>query len=391
VTAAVQGAKRVVVVVGALPPPVHGASLITRLMADELGKVADVRIADVAPDTLGRSLAYHLVKLRRVLAAMVVLVRQGARKQRRLYFCIAGGSGVYYDIALAALARLLGYRFAIHHHSFTYVNRRDRRTALLFRLCGHRALHICLCPTMAARLKARYGAVARAAIFSNAALMEAGAEKPANSAGPLTLGHFGNLSRVKGLDTVIALFRDLRAGGAPVRLALAGPPAGPAEARLIAAAQAEFAADLDYRGALYGEEKSAFFRGLDVFLFPSRYANEAQPLVLFEAMAAGVPVIAACRGCIGDDVTPESGLVVAEEGAYARAAAAQIGRWLEDRASLHAASDAARRRLIHLRRMARCEVDRIVGNITGINVFEAETGEDEYPSQIRLRNQHAGS
>lgn len=368
-------AGRTVVVIGALPPPVHGASLINKLMSEELAKVAAVRAVDVSPGTLTRSAGYHLGRVRRVAAALGVLAAQGLRRDRRLYLCIAGGSGVYYDIAMVALARLLRYAIFVHHHSFTYVNRRDPRTALLFRLCGRRSVHVCLCPTMASRLKARYDHVERVEILSNAALMDPAQRRSRGSDGePLTLGHFGNLTLAKGLDTVLDLFRRLRLAGVPVRLALAGS-AGPVERELIDAAKAEFPDALAYHGPLYGADKAAFFASLDAFLFPSRYANEAQPLVLFEAMAAGVPVLATCRGCVGDDVTPAAGLV-ADEAGFADAAFALLQRWATDRAAPLAAGLAAQERLEALRLAARSELGQIVARIAGINVFSASKSQN---------------
>jgi glycosyltransferase involved in cell wall biosynthesis len=369
--------ERTVVVIGALPPPVHGASLVNRLMTDELGRVACVRVADVSPDTLKRSVRYHLERARRMAAAAGTLLSQALRGDRRLYFCIAGGSGVYYDVALAALARLLRYRIFIHHHSFTYVNRRDWRSALLFALCGRDAVHICLCPTMAQRLKARYSAIGRQAIFSNAALMPPGVAREVKEDGPLMLGHLGNLTLEKGLDTVISVFRRLRGAGVPVRLALAGPAKGSGEISLIDDARRDFPEDVVYRGPLYGAQKDAFFRDIDAFLFPSRYANEAQPLVLFEAMAAGVPVVATCRGCIGDDVPAEAGLVSAEED-YVDAAIALLRRWHEDRARLGAAAQAASRCMGELRSAARRDLADIVKVIAGINGLEAGGDQNGY-------------
>jgi glycosyltransferase involved in cell wall biosynthesis len=382
--------ERTVVVIGALPPPVHGASLITKLMTDELGKVARVRVADVSPDTLKRSWRYHLDRVRRMAVAAGTLLSQGFDRDRRLYFCIAGGSGVYYDIVLAAVARLLRYRIFIHHHSFTYVNRRDWRTALLFRLCGRAAVHICLCPTMVQRLKERYGSIGRHEIFSNAALMAPGADdrRTVTTESSLMLGHLGNLTLEKGLDTVIALFRRLKGAGLPVRLTLAGPAKGTAETRLIDDARRDFADDFIYRGPLYGPEKDAFFQGLDAFLFPSRYANEAQPLVLFEAMAAGVPVIATCRGCVGDDVPHEAGLVSAED-AYLDSATALVQRWLADRDRLGAASQAARRQMIALRETARRDLDKIVEIIAGINGLEAADHQNGYTLAASYRGSQA--
>lgn len=51
-------------------------------------------------------------------------------------------------------------------------------------------------------------------------------------------------------------------------------------------------------GPVSAASKQDFFDGIDVFLFPSRYRNETEPLVVLEAMAQGVPVVASALGCI---------------------------------------------------------------------------------------------
>ena len=49
-----------------------------------------------------------------------------------------------------------------------------------------------------------------------------------------------------------------------------------------------------------GSTRSAFIGSLDIFLFPTNYANEAEPLVIYEAMRRGVYVIACDRGAISE-------------------------------------------------------------------------------------------
>lgn len=48
---------------------------------------------------------------------------------------------------------------------------------------------------------------------------------------------------------------------------------------------------VDYVGFLAGVAKEAAWRSADLFLFPTYYANEGQPVSLIEAMAFGVPAI----------------------------------------------------------------------------------------------------
>ena len=49
---------------------------------------------------------------------------------------------------------------------------------------------------------------------------------------------------------------------------------------VIPAGQYEFGDVMEYRGPVYGEDKRSFFMDIDVFLFPTIYENEAQPLVM---------------------------------------------------------------------------------------------------------------
>ncbi len=87
----------------------------------------------------------------------------------------------------------------------------------------------------------------------------------------------------------------MRVGNFEARLA--GPVAKEDDRKAIAAAVRDIPG-FSYSGPLYGDEKDAFFAGLDLFVFPTEYRFEAQPIVLYEAMAQGVPVLSVDRGCI---------------------------------------------------------------------------------------------
>jgi glycosyltransferase involved in cell wall biosynthesis len=78
---------------------------------------------------------------------------------------------------------------------------------------------------------------------------------------------------------------------------------------LLAAAQAEFGADVEHLGPIEPSAVDSFYRRLDVFVFPSRYVHEAEPMVVLEASRCGVPTIASRVGCLADMVPAPDWLV----------------------------------------------------------------------------------
>jgi glycosyltransferase involved in cell wall biosynthesis len=290
-----------VLMIGPLPPPLTGAALITERISDRLLQFARVKTANVSPVNLDRNWHYHFTRLSRMCVAFGLILRH-AREFNAAYISLSGGLGQVYDLVLIAVARIFGYALFIHHHSFSYIDQRSLVFALIGRIAGYGALHICLCTHMETKLKATYGSVSQTITVSNAALVGSISRHHSPHRDVIVLGHMSNLTTEKGIDTVLKTAKQCIAAKLPVRLVLAGPVHGSSIQNLIVAAQAELGAALEYRGPVYGSEKEKFFEDIDIFLFPTRYENEAQPLVVLESLAAGVPVVAMARGCIADDL-----------------------------------------------------------------------------------------
>lgn len=60
----------------------------------------------------------------------------------------------------------------------------------------------------------------------------------------------------------------------------------------------------------FGEEKETLFKEAHVFMFPSQYPVEAQPLVLIEAMSAGCALITTTAGEIAEEVEGSKAIIV---------------------------------------------------------------------------------
>jgi glycosyltransferase involved in cell wall biosynthesis len=150
------------------------------------------------------------------------------------------------------------------------------------------------------------------------------------------IGWVGRMTREKGPDVMLAALASL--GDVPVTLSMVGDGDGRPGLR----AHAE-TLGLEARTTWHGpmREAAALLPAFDVFVLSSR--TEGTPMVLFEAMAAGVPVVATSVGGVPDVVSSVEALLVPSEDPAALAAAVR-----DTRANPEAARDrarAARRRL----------------------------------------------
>jgi glycosyltransferase involved in cell wall biosynthesis len=131
--------------------------------------------------------------------------------------------------------------------------------------------------------------------------------------------YLGRLSPEKGVATLLAAWRRSSA-----RLLVVGD--GPAAQAL----RGDAPANVEFRPTVAPAEVPALIREARAVLLPSRW-YEAQPRVILEAYAAGVPVVASDIGALPEAVSPDSGLLVApgDAGAWADA----VGKLLDDRES----------------------------------------------------------
>jgi len=167
--------------------------------------------------------------------------------------------------------------------------------ARLLSVAPDRTLHVFLDPVMEERFKTVYSAEFRSIYVPNAATCDVEPAEPGPDAerhAPVTVGFLSNLVEDKGFDVVAEAFPNLAGRLGPgVRFMLAGRPVGSTNAARLAALKHTLGNRLDYRGEVFGDAKTAFFRACDIFVFPTRHSQEAQPNVLYEALAGGSMIV----------------------------------------------------------------------------------------------------
>ncbi len=339
--------SRPVAFVGPLPPPLHGFSSVCSMMLLRLQKGGAVEVFDRAPRGHGRASAL-LQQLRAVLRYTATL--RGS-PHCVVYLGLSGGLGQAIDALYVVAARMLRRQVYVHHHSYAYLNRPSPISRVVFWLLRD-AVHIVLSDGMGAALAQRYRiSDGQIRVVSNAAFLgpppplevaEAlvvappmTAESPPPGASPpgalppIRIGFLSNITFDKGLVEFFDVLTQLRQRSVAYQATIAGPVAADAQAtfdRLLGAAE-----QVDYVGPVYDEAKSAFYRRLDILLFPTRYANEAEPLVVHEALRCGVYVFACARGAIAELLANGAGTVFDQAG-YVTSTAAGIAQLAGDRA-----------------------------------------------------------
>jgi glycosyltransferase involved in cell wall biosynthesis len=347
----------------ALPPPVTGLTLLTEKVVDRLQQTDDVQCYDWSPKKLPRGWRFRLVRGWRVIRSIFKLLAGGRARGRRLYVAANSRSGLWLTMLLAAVGRGLGYQVFLHHHSYLYIDFFDRRLSWICSILKERGTHIVACDLMEQDFHRVYPAATQFA-YVNPSLLTGPIGAPRSAASqPFTIGHLSNLSPAKGIDIVLDTFRRLHKQRSDVRLKLAGPfYPGPAR-DLVTNALQEFPQNIESVGPVFGEAKLNFFRQIDCFVFPTR--SESWGIVLNEAMAAGVPVIAPDRGCIRTVVGDRAGIVIHPGEDFAARAAEQIMKWIDQPDEYRAASEAAWEQATELKREADEVLERFVEQISG--------------------------
>ncbi|HEY3323860.1 MAG TPA: glycosyltransferase [Planctomycetota bacterium] len=108
--------------------------------------------------------------------------------------------------------------------------------------------------------------------------------------------YLGRVDPIKGLDLLLKAWQQCRANNNGWKLAIAGPGRESYLGELRGLAATLRLNNVEFLGALYGEQKRAAFLGADCFVLPSR--SEALPMAALEAMAHRAPVLVtdACSG-----------------------------------------------------------------------------------------------
>ncbi len=292
--------RRRLLLVVQLPPPVHGASVVNQQVVNsaELRKFFTCTVVRLdATLDLAEIRKFSFLKVFRSLRTFWRVAWVLSKDKPDLVYLTMAPKGLafYRDAVLVFMFRWVRVRHILHFHGRGLAQMQRSSLASGFaRAVLKRATIIHLSPSLMADI-APFVHCSQVRFVANgvpdiAAKLQHELHGDHRSA---TILFLGTMLESKGALVLLAALTELRRRGTSFQALFAGPWRGSLTREEFEREvnQSGLAEQVRHLGAVYGEEKDELLRSGDIFAFPTHYENEAFPLVVLEAMAAGlVPV-----------------------------------------------------------------------------------------------------
>ena len=302
-----------------LPPPVHGAALVGSAIREStlVNDTFDTRYinlsSSVSLEQVGR---FSFGKVRTVFRLLSEVRRTLREWKPDLVYMTPSSTmpGLLKDALTARLVRRKGCKALLHFHNKGVAARQnrfvdDRLYRMLFRDAFVILLSRLLYPDIRKyvpeeRVSYCPNGVSVPALDFSTALEMTGKTPPSAPLEMTRILFLSNMIRSKGVSVLVDACRMLKERGIAFRCSLVGALSAdyPGDSLVTEIWEKGLEGYVSYEGPRYGEEKWKAFSEADVFAFPTFYPDECFPLVVLEAMGAGLPVVTTTEGALPEMV-----------------------------------------------------------------------------------------
>jgi len=322
--------KPKILCISALPPPYHGVSVANDLLLNSelIQNNYNVKIVPLSKPKLqsggGLALATILADLAVTFNIFIAII---SFRPHLSYLCLSQTPlGLWRDTLWIFLALLGRSKCLVHMHGGNFRNMFEQEAgafsrilfkSVLSRVAGVIVLDSSLSSLFEGLIPDQRIMVLRNGIpdwYDGNGLHKVRQDR---SERKITVTYLSNLVPGKGFDIFLKAAALLRKQGKDQDFVfnLAGAPANEeigAQVKDFVQTQG-LGESVRILGKVIGQDKWRLLLDSDVFVFPTQYLPEGQPIVIIEAMAAGLPIISTARGCIPSLVhNGKNGFIVSE-------------------------------------------------------------------------------
>ena len=303
------------VVVGPLPPPIHGVAVSTSLILEneKVNERFDVVHFDSSDhrtrETLGK---WDLMNVYLAIKHSVLLLRDLGSPKGVVYLAVSGGlPGFLRDSLLIHVARLRGWKVAGHFRNGDFhllLRRQPRLVRWWIRTTLDR---MDAAGVLGEGIKDDYSEflpLERMTVVPNGTPDKFPGARERTSDIPRVL-FLSNLRRRKGVVETVQAATLCLSRGSRATFTFAGDFEDEALEGELRRLADPYADRIEFLPPVTGSAKDDLYRSADVFVFPP-VEPEGHPRVVLEAMAAGLPVVSTARGAIPETIVDGIGGIV---------------------------------------------------------------------------------
>jgi glycosyltransferase involved in cell wall biosynthesis len=304
-----------VLIIGPLPPPVHGNSFANEIVRQSMSKgknsidVINTAASDISSTqgsvfSFRKALSFfrHYLSVHKFLRADVVYMTPGLTIFGLLKYS-----------PFALISRALDKPYVLHIHGGHFGETLRGRRGLVGWL-GRKTVQGAAAGIVLSKSLRRviYGLIPDSSTFEinnfvDDELLQVDPHR--KDLDRLRILYLSNLMREKGILDLLEACSILAKRQVPFKLEIAGACEQTVKQE-INTRLAELGSNAQYLGPVHGAEKIAALQRANVFVLPTYYPIEGQPIALLEAMASGQIVVTTDHGGIADVVSSRNGFFV---------------------------------------------------------------------------------
>lgn len=293
------GRLRTLVVVGQIPPPLHGqAIMIERMLAGLRERLPMIHVPMRFSHHIDQVGRVHIGKLFHLLAligrTIVTLIRS---RPAVMYYPPASPAfvPVIRDIVFLACVRPFAAGTVLHFHANGLAEFLGQHPVLsLFARPVYRRPLLAIALSSACSEDATYVDAHRIEEVPNGIPGAPRVARQREHSDPFTVLYMGSIQPAKGIDDAIEVAARLNDKGVACSFRMVGDWMSDEyhDACLEKVRARGLEQVVCFPGSVSGDEKWEEFKRSSVFLFPSHYPVEGMSVAVIEAMSAGLPVVA---------------------------------------------------------------------------------------------------